>query len=512
MKSMVNIFYSFRARRRIVIAFFGGLVPLNTLAQENPTTVLNHLGSDIVIIAILLSNTLLLVGFLIRLHQMRSDVTRKTTALEKSERHIRLMGDNLPKVTIFQLTYSQSTGFSFNYLSKGYERVLNIDRDRVMEDAKLAFDHIYETDIPILKEAYQQAVDRLSPVDFEVRVLDLEGNLKWLHISAVPHREKDMLVWDGFMQDVSDSKNIEDALVEEKRNFQNLFDTIDDFLIVCDMNGNLLHANPSVERRLGYRKEELETMSIFELYPEDIRDEAYQVIAIMQSEESTTCGLPLKMKRGSTIPVDMNIFQGSWKNRKAIFGVARDIAGRQQTETALRESQQMLQLIMNTIPMSVFWKDQDSVYLGCNQTFIQACGLNHINEVVGKTPFDLFNLETATGLIARDQQVISTNRPLLNNLNSHTRSDGNTGWRETSKIPLQNDEGNAVGILGVWRDVTKQRNAEERLKRTLDDMERFNQLMRGRERRTLELKAEVNDLLLDLGLQTKYKTITDKSA
>jgi PAS domain S-box-containing protein len=509
---MFNIFYSFRVRRRLFIAFFGGLVPLNTLAQENPTDVLDHLGSDIIIIAILLSNTLLLLGFLIRLYQMRTDVTRKTTALEKSERHIRLMGDNLPNMTIFQLTYSMSTGFSFTYLSKGYERTLNIDRARVMDDAKLAFDHIYETDIPLLQEAQRMALARLSPVDLEVRVLDLEGNLKWLHISAVPHREKDALVWDGFMQDVSESKIIEEALDEEKRNFQNLFDTIDDFLIVSDMNGNLLHANPSVERRLGYCKEELKTMSIFELYPEDIREEVYQVVAIMQSEESTTCGLPLKMKSGSTIPVDMNIFQGSWKNRKAIFGVARDIAGRQQTETALRESQQMLQLIMNTIPMSVFWKDKDSVYLGCNQTFIQSCGLSHVNEVVGKTPLDLFDPETATRLIVCDQQVISTNRPLLNDLNSRTRSDGSTGWRETSKIPLQNDEGNAVGVLGVWRDVTKQRHAEERLKRTLDDMERFNQLMRGRERRTLELKTEVNELLIELGQQMKYRTTTDESA
>jgi PAS domain S-box-containing protein len=231
----------------------------------------------------------------------------------------------------------------------------------------------------------------------------------------------------------------------------------------------------------------------------------------MQSEQSSTSRLPLQKKNGSTIPVDMNIFQGSWKNRQAIFGVARDIAGRQQTENALRESQQMLQLIMNTIPMSVFWKDQDSVYLGCNQTFIQTCGLNDEREVIGKTPFDLFDSDNASSLITRDQQVITTNQPLFNALHSHTRPDGTAGWRESSKIPLQDGEGNAVGVLGVWRDVTEQYRAEERLKRTLDDMERFNQLMRGRERRTLELKAEINSLLVELGRQVKYTTAAEES-
>ena len=251
-------------------------------------------------------------------------------------------------------------------------------------------------------------------------------------------------------------------------------------------------------------------MSFFELYPEPVRAEAYQVIALMQSEQSTTCGLPLQNKNGNTVQVDMNIFQGSWKNRQAIFGVARDIAGRQQTETALRESRQMLQLIMDTIPMSVFWKDQNSVYLGCNQTFIAECGLQDVSEVIGKTPYDLFDEKQAVNLTALDKQVISSNQPQFNMLHSNTRSDGSIGWRESNKIPLQDDEGHAVGVLGVWRDVTEERLAEERLKRTLEDMERFNQLMRGRERRTLELKSEINQLLEELGRQIKYKTTLDK--
>jgi hypothetical protein len=54
--------------------------------------------------------------------------------------------------------------------------------------------------------------------------------------------------------------------------------------------------------------------------------------------------------------------------------------------------------------------------------------------------------------------------------------------------------------------VSEKNRAEERLKRTLEDMERFNQLMRGRERRTLELKAEINQLLKLLGQVPKYET------
>jgi hypothetical protein len=53
--------------------------------------------------------------------------------------------------------------------------------------------------------------------------------------------------------------------------------------------------------------------------------------------------------------------------------------------------------------------------------------------------------------------------------------------------------------------VSEKNQAEERLKRTLEDMERFNHLMRGRERRTLELKTEINQLLKLLGQVPKYE-------
>jgi PAS domain S-box-containing protein len=185
-----------------------------------------------------------------------------------------------------------------------------------------------------------------------------------------------------------------------------------------------------------------------------------------------------------------------------------EISQRLRAESSLRESQQMLRLIMDTIPMSVYWKDTDSVYLGCNKTFIKECGLSTIDDVVGKTPFDVFDKDTAPSVIARDQQVITTNQSMYDYVLKYT-TDGSIGWREASKMPLHDEDGQAVGIMGVWRDVTEQNQDAERLKQTLEDMERFNQLMRGRERRTLELKAEINSLLEELGRQIKYKTSKD---
>ena len=487
-------------------ALFSGLVALASV----PAADLSHLGSDTVLIAILSSAILLLLGVLIRLRQYRISLGRESRSLQKSETHFHLMSDSLPSMTIFQLLYTNDGTFRFSFMSKGYERILGFTCHEALTDAQAVFEHVYETDIPVLKEAFLRGKDELVPADIEIRALDAGGYLKWLKINAMPHSDSGTLVWDGFIQDISILKNNEAIISEENRNFQNLFHTIDDFLFVCDMDGRILHTNPAVEDRLKYTRKELDSMSLFELYPREARAEAYRVVARLQSEPSLTSGLPLQAKNGAIISVETNAFQGTWKNQQAIFGVSRDNSRRQQTENALRESQRMLQLIIDTIPMSIFWKDKDSVYLGGNRTFIGECGLGSTDEVVGKTPATLFDAAQAVKVMERDQKVTSTNEAQINLRESHARPDGTIGWREISLIPLKDGNERVSGVLGVWRDVSEKNQAEDRLKRTLEDMERFNQLMRGRERRTLELKAEINQLLKLLGQPPKYKTTMDK--
>jgi PAS domain S-box-containing protein len=487
--------------------FFSGLAVMASAPAG-----LGHLTSDTVLIAILAFAILLLLGVLIRLRQYRIGLERESRALTKSESHLRLMGDNLPSMALFQLLCEDDGTFRFSIMSRGYERILGFSCDDALTDAQAVFDQVYETDVPDLREAFLRGKNELAPADLDIRVLDASGSLRWLRINAIPHCDADTLIWDGFMQDISVVKSNEKAALEENRNLQNLFHTIDDFLFVCDMDGRLLHTNPAVEDRLQYAHKELQSMSIFELYPREARAEAYRVVARMQSEPSLTSGLPLQARGGAVISVETNVFQGTWKNKQAIFGVARDIGRRQQTEDALRESQRMLQFIIDTIPMSVFWKDNNSAYLGCNRTFINECGLHSMDQVVGKTPTELFDPVQAAKVVKRDQKTISTNEAQINLKESHTYTDGSIGWREISLIPLRDENGQATGVLGVWRDISEKNRAEERLKRTLEDMERFNQLMRGRERRTLELKAEINQLLKSLGQLPKYETTLENLA
>lgn len=451
----------------------------------------------------------LLISCMIKLRRIQGDRKKHKTFSTSKKTHPLHMSDHLPGATVFQLQHSKKSGFKFTELTKEFEQSIGLNRELVLKDAKLAYDSIYKEDLPLLINAFQNSSTNLTPITLELRAHNTSDQLRWLRISAIPHQEQDSMIWNGFMLDVSQVKLAEDALVEENINFKNLFENIDDFLIIFDMDGQLLHCNRSITTRLGYSLDELLDMSIFELYTEEPREKIYRAVATMRLESSTTNNQPLLTAIGTTIPVDMTMLRGSWKKEKAIFAMARDVAGRQETENALHESQKMLQLIMDTIPMAVFWKNKDSVYLGGNKTFVNECGFESLKEVVGKTPRDLFDPILVPDVMAQDQEVIRNNKPIFNFQQSYALPDEGIGWREINKIPLRNEEGQAVGVLGVWRDVTEQNFAAERLKRTLEDMERFNQLMRGRERRTLELKAEINTLLKELNKPIRYRTTTD---
>jgi PAS domain S-box-containing protein len=133
----------------------------------------------------------------------------------------------------------------------------------------------------------------------------------------------------------------------------------------------------------------------------------------------------------------------------------------------LQESQQFLQTVIETFPLAVFWKDRESRYLGCNYNFSQDVNLSLPEEIVGITdddlPWDPF--KGAAYRRAEDRQVINSGLAKLGSIELQTRADGTSIWLETNKIPLRNLNGETIGILGTYQDITERKQTEIKLNR-----------------------------------------------
>ena len=130
----------------------------------------------------------------------------------------------------------------------------------------------------------------------------------------------------------------------------------------------------------------------------------------------------------------------------------------------LENSRQFLQLVMDTLPQAIFWKDVNSIFLGCNQNFLMAAGLSTVDEIRGKSDLDLpWLAEEAAWFRECDHRVMQRNTPELGVIEPLLQADGRQAWLETNKVPLHDADGTVIGVLGSFQDITERKRAEENL-------------------------------------------------
>jgi diguanylate cyclase (GGDEF)-like protein/PAS domain S-box-containing protein len=131
-----------------------------------------------------------------------------------------------------------------------------------------------------------------------------------------------------------------------------------------------------------------------------------------------------------------------------------------EAEKAVTESRRFLQEVIDAIPVGIFWKDRDLRFVGGNAVAAKDAGFVRSSDLAGKTDYDLIWKEFADEYRADDRSVMDTGVSKLDYDEQVTTTDGRTLWVRTSKVPLQNDKNENIGILGVYRDITAQKDAE----------------------------------------------------
>ena len=153
-----------------------------------------------------------------------------------------------------------------------------------------------------------------------------------------------------------------------------------------------------------------------------------------------------------------------FNGREYDFAFARDITEQRQAQDKVRESQEMLRLVLDHIPQRVFWKGRDFRYLGCNRTFLEDAGLKGAGEILGKDDAELPWKQNAAAYRADDQAVMEQDRPRLDREEAQPVPGGAPRWIKLSKLPVHDKDGKVVAVLGTYEDRTEQRRAEEALR------------------------------------------------
>ncbi len=133
---------------------------------------------------------------------------------------------------------------------------------------------------------------------------------------------------------------------------------------------------------------------------------------------------------------------------------------RRRIEQSLHASQQLVEGIINAMPMGVFWKDENLVFSGCNAAFARDAGFADPKDIIGKDAYQMVWRAQAELYRADDRQVIESGCAKLLIEEPHTTPAGNIITLLTSKTPLRNSQGEASGVIGVYMDITERKQAE----------------------------------------------------
>ena len=139
-----------------------------------------------------------------------------------------------------------------------------------------------------------------------------------------------------------------------------------------------------------------------------------------------------------------------------------------QNEAELQKQKDLQTSIIEHAPISVFWKDRESRYVGCNSRFAGDAGMSSVEEVIGKTDDEMGWGEYAELYRYDDQNVMESRVPKLEFEEPSIKPDGSKIWLSTSKVPLLNENNHVIGMLGIYTDIT-QRNALEKERQQRED-------------------------------------------
>ena len=147
------------------------------------------------------------------------------------------------------------------------------------------------------------------------------------------------------------------------------------------------------------------------------------------------------------------------------FGISRDITSYLQAEEALNQERDRLQTLMNHLPDVIFIKDTSGRFLMANPALVKLYGAESPGAMIGLKDEDFVPQSVADHFAQDDREVMDSGVPLVDREESNVDTEGHPLWMLTSKIPLRDSDGHLIGLVGIGRNITRQKVAEQQARR-----------------------------------------------
>jgi PAS domain S-box-containing protein len=271
------------------------------------------------------------------------------------------------------------------------------------------------------------------------------------------------------------------ALEESEQKLSTLLSNLPGMAFRCknDKHWTMLFVSRGCEELTGYPAEALEGSTLITyarvIHPEDRRSVRDGVLEKVNAREQYRLSYRINARSGVVkwvLEQGQGVFSPEGK-LLYIEGFISDITEQKQAEKSLQYYADFLNVIIESIPFPLFYKDPAGTYLGCNKAFCQLVGKS-LDEIVGHTVYDMFSKRQAKIFMDKNRELLETRQ----GLSLETKidlPDGKHIYVVMNKSVFLNPDGQPGGIIGVYFDISDRVRAETIILQQMEELERVNE-------------------------------------
>jgi PAS domain S-box-containing protein len=268
-----------------------------------------------------------------------------------------------------------------------------------------------------------------------------------------------------------------EALRESEERYRSIVEHSHAGILILDEAYRLTYVNDELCRIAEYPREEL----IGQDFRKFLDDESLELVTDYYIRRQKGEKVPSRyelsiIRKGGDrrhVEVSSTVIKDSAGKVRTVTQIL-DITERKQAEEALAHERDLLYALMDNIPDTIYYKDTACRFTRINRAQAKALGVNDPKKAIGKTDFEFFDKEHAQNAYADEQKIMRTGQPLINKIEKLRMSDGQFHWFSATKVPITDDNGQVAGMVGISRDVTGLKQAEDALKQRNQELATLN--------------------------------------
>ncbi len=298
---------------------------------------------------------------------------------------------------------------------------------------------------------------------------DAAGNKRWVLTTKIPFRDAngEIVGLVGISRDISKRKLAEEALRNSEEQFHSAFDYAPIGMALVGLEGQWLKVNRAMGEIIGYTEKELTGKKFQDItHPDDLNTDLGYARQLLTGEiQSYQMEKRYFHKLGHEVWVLLggSLVRDSEGQPLHFIAQVQNIALRKQAEAALSEERNLLRTLIDHLPDYVFVKDNLGRFIIINEVQSSSSGKTS-EEMIGKTSREIFPPELSEQFYIDDQMVLQTGESLTNIERRIADPQGKERWGLTTKIPLRDQNGDIIGLVGIIRDITERKKADEALR------------------------------------------------